>query len=76
MADWEILIPIAFFLAIVASIFVVMHFRTEREKVRASGGAEYKRLAEEAVQAQKTLLDEVQRMNATLREIERLLREV
>lgn len=72
----SVFIPMVFFIAIVAAIGVVMHFRNEREKVRAAGGAEYRKLAEEAVASQKTLLDEVQRMNATLREIERLLREV
>lgn len=75
MADhWELLIPIVFFLSIVATIAVVMHFRTERAKL--AGGGDYQRLAEEAVRGQRVLLEEMQRMNATLKEIERLLKEV
>ena len=74
MVDEAIWIPTAFFLSVVLSIAVVMYFRNERAKV--SGGGDYQRLAEEAVRGQRVLLDEMQRMNATLKEIERLLREV
>jgi hypothetical protein len=69
-------VPIAFFFAIVASIAIVMYYRTERAKAVALGGGDYQRLAEEAVRGQRVLLEEMQRMNATLKEIERLLREV
>lgn len=69
-------IPISFFLAVVVAIGVVMYFRTERAKAAASGGGNYQKLAEEAVRGQRVLLDEMQRMNTTLKEIERLLREV
>lgn len=67
-------IPIIMFVCIVAAIAVVMYFRTERAKF--AGGGEYQRLAEEAVRGQRVLLEEMQRMNATLKEIERLLKEV
>ncbi|HUR68135.1 MAG TPA: hypothetical protein VM370_02735 [Candidatus Thermoplasmatota archaeon] len=71
-----VFIPIAFFLAVVAAIGVVMYFRTEKAKAQSLGGGNYQRLAEEAVRGQRVLLEETQRMNATLKEIERLLREV
>ena len=74
MVEESIWIPSVFFLSIVASIAIVMYFRNERAKV--SGGGDYQKLAEEAVRGQRVLLDEMQRMNATLKEIERLLREV
>lgn len=79
MADPDVValfIPIAFFFAIVIAIGVVMYFRTERAKAMSSGGGNYQKLAEEAVRGQRVLLDEMQRMNTTLKEIERLLREV
>ena len=69
-------IPIAFFFSIVAAIAVVMYYRTERAKAMSAGGGNYQKLAEEAVRGQRTLLEEMQRMNTTLKEIERLLREV
>lgn len=74
MVDEAIWIPTVFFATIVLSIGIVMYFRNERAKV--TGGGDYQRLAEEAVRGQRVLLDEMQRMNATLKEIERLLREV
>ena len=69
-----VFIPIAFFFATVLAIGVVMYFRAERAK--AMGGGDYRKLADEAVRGQRVLLDEMQRMNTTLKEIERLLREV
>ncbi len=69
-------IPIAAFGMIVAIIGMLFYYRHERLKVEAGGGGEYRKLAEEAVRGQRLVLDEVQRMNATLKEIERLLREV
>lgn len=68
--------PAVFFSAIVAIVGIVMYFRTQRARAESEGGGEYKRLAEEAVRTQRTLLEETQRMNQTLKEIERLLREV
>jgi hypothetical protein len=67
-------VPIAMFGMIVAVVGIVMYYRTERAKV--SGGGDYRKLAEEAVRGQRLLLEEIQRMNATLKEIEKLLREV
>jgi hypothetical protein len=69
-------IPVAFFFAVVAIIGIIMYYRTERAKAEAGGGGDYHRLAEEAVRGQRVLLEEMQRMNTTLKEIERLLREV
>lgn len=69
-------IPVTFFFAIVASIAIVMYYRTERAKAEAAGGGNYQKLAEEAVRGQRVLLDEMHRMNTTLKEIERLLKEV
>lgn len=69
-------VPIAAFGMIVALVGVVLYYRHERIKVQAEGGGEYRKLAEEAVRGQRLVLEEVQRMNATLKEIERLLREV
>lgn len=74
MANEEVWIPIIFFICIVAAIAVVMYFRTQRAAL--TGGGDYQRLAEEAVRGQRVLLEEMQRMNATLKEIERLLKEV
>jgi hypothetical protein len=63
----------AFTLAVIGLVF---YYRHERIKVQASGGGDYQKLAEEAVRGQRLVLEEVQRMNQTLKEIERLLREV
>ena len=67
-------IPIAFFGMVIAIVGLVMYYRNERAK--HSGGGDYHKLAEEAVRGQRVLLEEMQRMNTTLKEIERLLREV
>lgn len=72
----EVIILITLFLSIVAIVGLSLHFRNEKAKVLAGGGGEYKRLAEEAVRGQQILLEEVRAMNAHLREIEKLLREV
>ena len=69
-------IPIVFFIAAVAIVAIVMFYRTERAKAQAMGGGDYRKLAEEALATHRMLLDETQRMNASLKEIERLLREV
>lgn len=69
-------IPIIMFFAVVAIVGIVMYYRHERAKLELEGGGEYRKLAEEAVRGQRLVLEEVQRMNATLKEIERLLREV
>lgn len=69
-------IPIVMFLTIPLIVGLVMYFRTQRTKVEAESGGQYRQLAEEAVRGQRQLLDEMQRMNTTLKEIERLLREV
>lgn len=71
-----VFIPIALFACVVAAIGIVMHYRNERAKAVDQGGGDYRKLAEEAVRGQRVMLEEVQRMNATLKEIERLLREV
>lgn len=76
MADIWILVPITLFLTIGASIGLFLYFRYQRARLDSEGGGEYRRLAEEAVRGQKALLDEVGRMNATLKEIEQLLRQV
>ena len=73
ISDVEVFIPMVFFVSIVAAIGIVMYFRTQRAKYQ---GGDYQRLAEEAVRGQRVLLDEMQRMNQTLKEIERLLKEV
>lgn len=69
-------VPIAFFLAAAAVLIAIAYFRHERAKLEAHGGGDYRRLAEEAVQGQRTLLEEMRTMNASLAEIERLLKEV
>ncbi len=72
----EIIGPVTLFLSIVAIVWLALHFRNQKAKILAAGGGDYKRLAEEAVRGQQILLDEIKTMNATLREIEKLLREV
>lgn len=67
-------VPITFFLMVVAIVAIVSFSNTMR--ARFTGGGNYQKLAEEAVRGQRVLLDEMQRMNQTLKEIERLLREV
>lgn len=76
MAEEDIVIPLIIFSAIVAIVWLALHFRTQKAKVLAGGGGDYRRLAEEAVRGQQVLLEEVKAMNAHLREIEKLLREV
>lgn len=76
MSAEDVLVPLIIFSAIVLIVGIVMRYRAERARVQAAGGDEYRKLAEEAVRSQRAMLDEVQRMNATLREIEKLLREV
>ena len=71
--EW-VLVPLSF--VAFATVAAVMFFRTQRAKVEAEGGAHYRQLAEETLRNQRMLLEEVQRMNRSLQEIERLLREV
>ncbi len=75
MADWEI-IPIMLFLTTATVVIAFTFYRYKRAQLDTEGGNEYRRLAEEAVRGQRALRDEVERMNATLKEIEKLLREV
>lgn len=70
-----IVVPVVFG-AIVLIMKYIMDYRTAAKRLEAEGGATYRKLAEEAVSSQRQLLDEVQRMNRTLQEIERILREV
>ncbi len=74
--DIWVLVPVTFFLSIALIVGLVMYFRAARIRAETEGGGEYKRLAEEAVRGQKALLDQIERMNTTLREIEQLLRQV
>lgn len=76
MTAEDIVVPIVIFGSIVAIVWLALHFRTQKARIVASGGGDYKRLAEEAVRGQQILLEEVKTMNAHLREIEKLLREV
>ncbi|MHB8605809.1 MAG: hypothetical protein ACYDCK_11195 [Thermoplasmatota archaeon] len=69
-------VPLAGIAMVVALVAIIMYYRNERVKHESTGGGDYRRLAESAVASQKILLDEIQKMNATLHEIERLLREV
>lgn len=69
MAAEDIIIPFVIFGAIVLIVAIVARYRAEKMKVQAAGGDEYRRLAEESVKSQRAVLDEVQRMNATLREV-------
>lgn len=71
-----ILIPIIFSIAIVVAIGIVMYFRTQRDKAVAAAGGDYRRLAEESIQAQRGLIEELQNQTKALHEIERLLKEV
>lgn len=71
MDETWVLIPLSF--AAIIGIAIVLFFRNQRAKYQ---GGDYQRLAEEAVRGQRVLLDEMQRMNQTLKEIERLLKEV
>lgn len=72
----EILVPLIIFGSIVAVVFIIARYRTERLRIEGSAGEDYRRLADQAIAHQKTLAEEVQRMNVHLREIEKLLREV
>jgi hypothetical protein len=71
-----IVIPIAGMSFTIAIIGLIFYYRHERLKIQSSGGGDYHKLADEAVRGQRLVLEEVQRMNQTLKEIERLLREV
>lgn len=74
--DEGVFIPMVLFVCIVAALGLALYFRNEKAKIVSGGGAEYRQLAEEAVRGQRVLLEEVKAMNASLREIEKLLREV
>ena len=76
MAEAWVLVPIGAFVMIIAVVWSSMWFRAQKAKYETSGGGDYRRLADEAVRGQRVLLEEMQRMNTTLKEIERLLREV
>lgn len=73
MAEAWIFVPIVLFLCIAGVIIAIGYFWKEAAR---TGGGDYKKLADEALRGQRVLLDEMQRMNQTLKEIERLLREV
>lgn len=80
MAEVWVLVPVSaiaflFITIILVTKYITQH-RSEARRLSVEGGGDYRRLAEEAVQGQRVLLDEVRRMNATLAEIERVLKEV
>lgn len=70
------LVPITFFVAAAAVLIAWTFFRHQRTLAESSGGGDYRRLAEEAVRGQQTLLEEIKHLNQTMKEIERLLKEV
>ncbi len=80
MLDIMDFVPIFGIVFVFGTIILVMKFvmdyRTAAKRLESEGGTVYRRLAEEATTSQRALLDEVQRMNRTLQEIERILREV
>ena len=75
MVDGE-WIPIIMFLCAGAVIIAALYFRHQRLMAESSGGGDYRRLAEEAVRGQQTVLEEMKELNRTMGEIERLLKEV
>lgn len=74
-AEW-IFVPVTLFLSIAAIAIAMAYFRLQRIRAEAQGGTDYRRLAEEATNNQRAVLDEVRKMNRTLEEIERVLKEV
>lgn len=75
-----VLIPIVAMIALFGSIVLIVKYvidyrRTVRE-LESGGGEDFRRLAEEAVRAQRELLEAVRATNETMQEIERLLKEV
>lgn len=76
MADVEIIVPVFGMIMIIAIVALVVYYAVQRQRLRAGAGGDYQRLAEESVRGQRILLEETKRMNETLKEIERLLREV
>jgi len=69
-------IPIIWAFATVGIVGIVFWAKTQRARIEAEAGGSYQKLAEEALRSQKILLEEVRRMNESLREIERVLKEV
>jgi hypothetical protein len=76
MALEDYLVPVAFFAMIVLIVYFTTRARNERRRLEISGGGDFRGLAEDSVKAQQALTDEIRAMNATLKEIERLLSEV
>ncbi len=74
MSETATIVPIAGMIFTVFILAMILYYRNERAK--HTGGGDYQKLAEEALRGQRVLLEEVQRMNTVLKEIERLLREV
>lgn len=76
MVDWEMIVAIVMFLTIGGTIVTVAYFRMVKARALSTEGGDYRQLAEEIAASQQAYLDEVRQMNTTLKEIERLLREV
>lgn len=80
MADVWVLVPVAAigftFISIILITKYITQYRAEARRLSVEGGGDYQRLAEEAVASQRTLLEEVRKMNGSLAEIERVLKEV
>lgn len=74
MVELWVLVPVTFFASIASVIIAGLYFWNERKK--HEGGGDYRRLAEEAVRGQQAVLAEVGKLNATLKEIARILKEV
>ncbi len=71
-----VLVPLASMALVFGVIWVITNYFVQRTRARSQPDASYRALAEEAVRSQKEQLEEIRKMNASLREVEKLLREV
>jgi F0F1-type ATP synthase membrane subunit a len=71
-----VLVPLAWAVVVGLGISSYFGFRAAAARAASGAGSEFQKLAEEAVRAQRQMLDEIKGMNGTLKEIEKLLSEV
>ncbi|MGB0652631.1 MAG: hypothetical protein ACPGQL_05475 [Thermoplasmatota archaeon] len=74
VVEW--IVPLASMAMVFGICYLIANIVIQRTRATAQPDATYRALAEEAVRSQKELLEETRRMTASLKEVERLLREV
>lgn len=76
MSDVWVLVPLGAMALAFGTFWLVARYATERVRAQHTPHESYRRLAEAAVNGQQATLEETKRLVDSVKEVERLLREV